>query len=105
MKNGNATGLNGQPLLDDLAAALGLGCASPTTPAALRWPKRRTGPGAVVFGVILGTGVGSGVAVDRRVLPGANAIAGEWGHTPLPYFRTDPATTAVDERLPDRPCY
>jgi fructokinase len=38
----------------------------------------------IVFGVILGTGVGGGVVVDGRVLTGANAIAGEWGHNPLP---------------------
>jgi fructokinase len=37
-----------------------------------------------VFGVILGTGVGGGIALDGRTLTGADAIAGEWGHTPLP---------------------
>ena len=43
------------------------------------------GAGArVVFGVILGTGVGGGIAVKRKVLVGRNAIAGEWGHNPLP---------------------
>jgi fructokinase len=41
----------------------------------------------VVFGVILGTGVGGGVVVDGRVLTGPNAIAGEWGHNPLPLPR------------------
>ena len=59
----------------------------------------------VVFGVILGTGVGGGIVADGRLLPGANAIAGEWGHAPLPYFRADPATSAVEQRLADRPCY
>ena len=39
-----------------------------------------------VFGVILGTGVGGGVVVDGRSLSGANAIAGEWGHNPLPWM-------------------
>ena len=39
---------------------------------------------SVVFGVILGTGVGGGIVVERRPLAGANAIAGEWGHNPLP---------------------
>ncbi|MGC5189139.1 ROK family protein, partial [Escherichia coli] len=44
------------------------------------------GAGAkVVFGVIIGTGCGGGVAVDQRALDGRNAIAGEWGHTPLPW--------------------
>src|SRR5262249_59476214 len=43
----------------------------------------------VVFGVILGTGVGGGTVVDGRVLHGANAIAGEWGHNSLPWIRSD----------------
>ncbi|HEY8252916.1 MAG TPA: ROK family protein, partial [Burkholderiales bacterium] len=56
------------------------------------------GKGAgVVFGVILGTGVGGGVVVDGKVLVGANAIAGEWGHNPLP------APRAAD--LPHPACY
>jgi len=52
---------------------------------------------AVVFGVILGTGVGGGIVIDGRALRGANAIAGEWGHNPLPWGRTD--------EMPGRPCY
>ncbi|HYN13241.1 MAG TPA: ROK family protein [Burkholderiales bacterium] len=44
---------------------------------------------AVVFGAILGTGVGGGMVVERRVLPGANGICGEWGHTPLPWMTRD----------------
>jgi fructokinase len=44
---------------------------------------------AVVFGVILGTGVGGGITVGGRLLVGANAIAGEWGHSPLPWPRDD----------------
>ena len=40
----------------------------------------------VVFGVILGTGVGGGLVVDRKVVTGANAVSGEWGHTPLPWM-------------------
>ena len=108
MKNSNATWLNGAPLLDDLAAALGPRVRIANDANCLTLAEAQDGAGrgaAVVFGVILGTGVGGGVAVDGRLLPGANAIAGEWGHTPLPYFRTDPATAAVEERLPDRPCY
>ena len=61
------------------------------------------GAGApIVFGVILGTGVGGGIVVDGKLLGGPNAITGEWGHTPLPYFRAD---TAIERSLPDRPCY
>ncbi len=44
---------------------------------------------AVVFGAILGTGVGGGIVVERRVLAGANGICGEWGHTPLPWMTPD----------------
>src|SRR6202012_1859302 len=49
----------------------------------------------VVFGVILGTGVGGGVVVDGKVLTGPNAIAGEWGHSPLPWPRDDERPGAV----------
>jgi fructokinase len=56
------------------------------------------GKGArVVFGVILGTGVGGGIVIDGRVIEGPNAIAGEWGHNPLPLPDRDD--------LPLRPCY
>jgi fructokinase len=44
---------------------------------------------AVVFGAILGTGVGGGIVVDRRALGGRHGIAGEWGHTPLPWMTQD----------------
>ncbi|MGD9896336.1 MAG: ROK family protein [Candidatus Methylacidiphilaceae bacterium] len=52
---------------------------------------------AVVFGVILGTGVGGGLVIDGRILSGANGIAGEWGHNPLPWPRP--------EELPGPRCY
>jgi len=42
-----------------------------------------------VFAVILGTGVGGGIVIDGRLLSGPNAIAGEWGHNPLPWPRLD----------------
>jgi fructokinase len=50
-----------------------------------------------VFGIILGTGVGGGIVIERRVLTGANAIAGEWGHNPLPL--------PAGDDLPLPPCY
>ena len=65
-------------------------CASRTTRTASRCRRRADGAAAgarVVFGVILGTGTGGGIVVDGRVLTGANAIAGEWGHNPLPWPR------------------
>ena len=108
MKNCNATWLNGRPLLADLEAALGrrVRLANDANCLALAEAVDGAGRGAaVVFGVILGTGVGGGLVVHGRLLAGANAVAGEWGHTPLPYFRTDPATAATEAALPDRPCY
>ena len=67
-------------------------CASPTMPTASRCPRRIDGAGggsAVVFGAILGTGVGAGIVVEGKVLDGRNAIAGEWGHNPLPWPEDD----------------
>jgi fructokinase len=52
---------------------------------------------SVVFGAILGTGAGGGLVADGRVLHGCNAIAGEWGHTPLPWMKA--------EEHPGPPCY
>ena len=52
---------------------------------------------SIVFGVILGTGVGGGVVIGGRIVAGANAIAGEWGHNPLPWPRVD--------ELPGPRCY
>ncbi|HZU90391.1 MAG TPA: ROK family protein, partial [Stellaceae bacterium] len=87
VKNANSTWLNGRPLQRDLEAAL----ARPTRLAndanCFTLSEATDGAAAgcdTVFGVILGTGVGGGIAVSGRVLVGANAIAGEWGHTPLP---------------------
>jgi fructokinase len=55
----------------------------------------------VVFGVILGTGVGAGLVVDGRCLRGVNGIGGEWGHNPLPW----PRTLDNQNELPGRSCY
>lgn len=100
VKNANSVWLNGRPLQRDLEAAL----ARPTRLAndanCFTLSEAIDGAAAgldTVFGVILGTGVGGGVAVQRRVLVGANAIAGEWGHTPLPW-------PAADE-IPGPSCY
>ena len=93
LRGSNSVCLNGQPIRADLEALLGRElCASPTTPTASRCRRRPTARGAgaeVVFGVILGTGVGAGIVVRGRVLTGPNAIAGEWGHNPLPWPRDD----------------
>jgi fructokinase len=100
MKNCNSTCLNGRPLLQDLQALLGerVRIANDANCFALSEASDGAGAGAHgVFGVILGTGVGGGVVLGGRVLQGANAIAGEWGHNPLA------APTASE--LPGPPCY
>jgi predicted NBD/HSP70 family sugar kinase len=87
MKNANSTCLNGKPLQDDLEKRLGraIRMANDANCFALSEAVDGAGRGAeVVFGVILGTGVGGGIVVNRRALTGMNAIAGEWGHNPLP---------------------
>ena len=100
IKNANSTCLNGRPLKEDLERALDreIRMANDANCFALSEAVDGAARGAsVVFGVILGTGVGAGVVVDGRILTGANAIAGEWGHNPLPLPETE------DLPLPD--CY
>jgi fructokinase/N-acetylglucosamine kinase len=90
MKNCNSTCLNGRPLQRDLQRALGraIRIANDADCFALSEATDGAAAGAhTVFGVILGTGVGGGVVVRGRPLAGRNAIAGEWGHNPLPYFQ------------------
>jgi fructokinase len=92
LKNSNSTWLNGQPLKRDLERALGreIRMANDANCFALSEAVDGAGAGAdVVFGVILGTGVGGGIVVHHHVLTGANAIAGEWGHNPLPFPCTE----------------
>ena len=90
MKNCNSTCLNGKPLQQDIERALGreVRMANDANCFALSEATDGAAAGAdVVFGVILGTGVGGGVVVRGQVLTGANGIAGEWGHSPLPFFQ------------------
>lgn len=87
IKNANSTCLNGKPLREDLETMLGrqVRIANDANCFALSEAVDGAGRGAgVVFGAILGTGVGGGLVVQGRVLTGANAICGEWGHNPLP---------------------
>ncbi|MDC0994047.1 ROK family protein [bacterium] len=87
IKNANSTWLNGQPLRSDLEALLArrVRLANDANCFALSEATDGAGAGAeVVFGVILGTGVGGGLSVRGEVLAGVNAIAGEWGHNFLP---------------------
>lgn len=106
MKNCNSTWLNGRALLRDLTELLGqrVRIANDADCFALSEATDGSGEGVrVLFGVILGTGVGGGIVVDGRLLNGPNRIAGEWGHTPLPYLRAD--AQSLERLLPDRPCY
>ncbi len=92
VKNANSTCLNGRPFDRDLAVALGrpVRFANDANCFALSEATDGAARGAkVVFGVILGTGVGGGIVVDGGLLTGPNAIAGEWGHSPLPWPRDD----------------
>jgi fructokinase len=100
VKNANSTWLNGRPLHRDLAAALSreIRIANDADCFALSEASDGAGAGArTVFGVILGTGVGGGIVRDGALLSGPNAIAGEWGHNPLPWPEPD--------EWPGPPCY
>lgn len=100
VKNANSTWLIGRPLRQDLEAALKreVRIENDANCFALSEAVDGAGKGApVVFGVILGTGVGGGIVVDGKVLQGVNAIAGEWGHNPLPLL--------TEEDLPLPACY
>jgi fructokinase len=100
LKNSNSTWLNGKPLDRDLAAILERPIALANDADCLALSEATDGAAAgaaTVFAVILGTGVGGGLAVHGKVLAGPNAIAGEWGHNPLPWPEPD--------ELPGPPCY
>jgi fructokinase len=88
VKNANSVWLNGRPLAHDLQQRLGrpLRFANDANCFALSEAVDGAARGAhCVFGVIVGTGTGGGIVIHERVLTGPNAIAGEWGHNPLPW--------------------
>jgi len=92
MKNCNSVWLNGRPLKQDLERALGreVRIANDADCLALSEAHDGAAQGArTVFAAILGTGCGGGIAVDGHLLAGPNAIAGEWGHNPLPWPRPE----------------
>jgi fructokinase len=100
IKNANSTWLIGHPLDRDLAHALGrpVRLANDANCFALSEATDGAAAGAsIVFGVIIGTGTGGGLVIDGRIIAGANAIAGEWGHNPLP--------APADDERPGPPCY
>jgi len=92
VKNANSTWLIGRPLARDVIAALDreVRFANDANCFALSEAIDGAAAGcASVFGVILGTGVGGGIVIDGRIMTGANAISGEWGHNPLPWPQGD----------------
>ena len=100
IKNANSTWLIGHPLQRDLERALGRPTRLANDANCFALSEATDGAGAAaetVFGVILGTGVGGGIAIRRQILVGANAIAGEWGHNPLPWPTPD--------EVPGPPCW
>lgn len=100
MKNANSVVLNGRPVQTDLENLLQRRVRIENDANCFALSEATDGAGAgaaVVFGVIVGTGTGAGIIVHGRVLTGANAIAGEWGHNPLPWPELG--------ELPGKSCY
>ncbi|MGR6034009.1 MAG: ROK family protein [Candidatus Nitrosoglobus sp.] len=88
IKNSNSGCLNGQPLQQDLEGLLDRPVRLSNDANCFALSEATDGAAAgspVVFGVIIGTGTGAGIVIDGKVLAGSNAIAGEWGHNPLPW--------------------
>lgn len=91
-QNGNSIWLNGKPLKRDVEAALGRPVRMANDANCFALSEAVDGAGAdgrIVFGVIVGTGCGGGIAIDRTVLDGPRGIGGEWGHNPLPWPGAD----------------
>lgn len=100
MKNANSTVLIGHPLDKDVSAALERPIRAANDANCFALSEATDGAAAgreIVFGIIAGTGVGGGICVRGRVLTGAHAISGEWGHNPLP--------SPVPDELPGPGCY
>jgi fructokinase len=100
LRGSNSVCLNGRPIKPDLEALLAreVSITNDANCFALSEATDGAGTGAeVVFGVILGTGVGGGIVVRGQILTGANSIAGEWGHNPLPW--------PSDDERPGFPCF
>ncbi len=100
MRNSNSVCMNGKPVFTDLQALLQREIRIANDANCFALSEAIDGVAkdvAVVFGVIIGTGTGGGVVIDKKVLVGPNAIAGEWGHNPLPWPQ--------DYELPGPECY
>lgn len=100
IRNANSTQLNGRPFPADLERMTGRAVRYANDANCLALSEATDGAGAdagVVFAAILGTGAGAGLTIDGRLIEGRNAIAGEWGHIPLPWAR--------DDEHPGPPCW
>lgn len=100
LRNSNSQCLNGKPLQQDLQDCLQRPIHLANDANCFTLSEARDGAGAgaaVVFGVIIGTGTGGGLCIDKKPLIGANAIGGEWGHNPLPW--------PADDERPGHQCY
>jgi len=100
LRGSNSLCLNGQPIKSDLESLLQREVRLSNDANCFALSEAVDGAGRdaeVVFGAILGTGVGAGIVVHGRVLTGANAIAGEWGHNPLPW--------PTESERPGPPCF
>lgn len=88
VRNANSTWLNGRPLCRDLQAMIDLPLIVENDANCFALSEAADGAGRgyrIVFGVILGTGVGGGIVLNGELLKGRNAVTGEWGHNPLPW--------------------
>jgi fructokinase len=100
IKNANSVWLNNRPFVADLERTLDRPIRVANDADCLTLSEATDGAAAgaaIVFGVIIGTGTGGGIAVNQRLLSGPNAIVGEWGHNALPWRR--------DEEIPGPKCY
>lgn len=100
MRNSNSVCMNGKPVLADLQDLLQRDIRIANDANCFALSEATDGAAkdcSIVFGVIIGTGTGAGVVIDKKVLVGANAIAGEWGHNPLPWPQ--------DCEIPGPECY
>jgi fructokinase len=100
IRNANSTVLNGRPLLLDLCSNLRRAVRIENDANCFALSEAADGAGQherVVFGVILGTGVGGGLVINKAIISGRNRITGEWGHNPLPWPKS--------EEWPGRQCY
>jgi fructokinase len=100
LRNSNSVCMNGKPVMTDLQEILKREIRVANDANCFALSEATDGvakDAAAVFGVIIGTGTGAGIVIDKKVLLGPNAIAGEWGHNPLPWPH--------DFELPGPECY